>query len=403
MGASSTRSDVSLAFSLTALSIWVDRKIAPKPVLLNQTQMKNPIFYAFIVIAAVLTAGGGCGKPASIESYVISTEVPSELMPKKQRMLGAMFPRGDQVWFFKVTGPESSIAEMGSDFREFVEGISFADQGPLLNDLPQGWRRAADKPMRFASLSVETPEKQLDVSISSLTRQEDWDQQVLANVNRWRGQLGLEASSEPMAGGEVLAAASSDGPGVWVDLTGEPSNASAPMTPPFAGSNPMAPAATLSQSAETKGATTNRASNNDSRIQYTRPSDWRDGRASSMRLASFDVGPEDSVAEMTVIVAGGDLRGNVKRWLGQVIQGEASEEMVDQAIEESAQIKVDGREAQRFLMRDEGDDAAMCIDATIVPLDEQQNVFIKMTGPVKTVESQGDTIGNFLESLQFNF
>jgi hypothetical protein len=122
-----------------------------------------------------------------------------------------------------------------------------------------------------------------------------------------------------------------------------------------------------------------------------------------MRLASFDVGPEDSVAEMTVIVAGGDLRGNVKRWLGQVIQGEASEEMVDQAIEESAQIQVDGREAQRFLMRDEGDDAAMCIDATIVPLDEQQNVFIKMTGPVKTVESQGDTIGNFLESLQFNF
>ena len=384
------------------LSALIFGSTDPIHVPLIQSQMKNPIIYAVTAIAVVLTAAAGCDQPASIETYVISTAVPSELMPKKQRMLGAMFPRGDQVWFFKVMGPESSIAAIGNDFRGFVEGVSFADQGPLLNSLPEGWRRAADKPMRFASLSVETAEKQLDISVSSLTRQEDWNQQVVANVNRWRGQLGLDNSSEPLAGGEILAATSSDGPGVWVDLTGEPSSISNSMVPPFAGGNQMAPAATLSQTPETKG-DNKLASNDDPRLEYVRPSTWRDGKASSMRLASFNVGPDDAVAEMTVIVAGGDLRGNVKRWLGQVIQGEAPDELVDQSIAESIQIQVDGREAQRFFLTSDAEEVDMCIDATIVPLGDQQSVFIKMTGPSQTVEAQGDKIRDFLESLRFNF
>ena len=164
----------------------------------------------------------------------------------------------------------------------------------------------------------------------------------------------------------------------------------------------MAPAATLSQTPETKG-DNKLASNDDPRLEYVRPSTWRDGKASSMRLASFNVGPDDAVAEMTVIVAGGDLRGNVKRWLGQVIQGEAPDELVDQSIAESIQIQVDGREAQRFLLRSDAEQVDMCIDATIVPLGDQQSVFIKMTGPSQTVEAQGDKIRDFLESLRFNF
>jgi hypothetical protein len=121
-----------------------------------------------------------------------------------------------------------------------------------------------------------------------------------------------------------------------------------------------------------------------------------------MRLAAFDVGPEDSPAELTVIPAGGDLRGNVARWLGQVRQGNVPEEVVDQALSDAKTVDVDGRPAQRFLLT--GDDAATgtAIDATIVPMDGGMSVFVKMTGPAKTVTEQSDAIASFLQSLKIN-
>ena len=354
----------------------------------------------FLVFVPLL----GCEKPAAIKTYTISTKVPEEFLPKKQRMLGAMFPRGEQVWFFKVVGPEAAINPVAERFRSFIESVPFSDQGPVLTSLPDGWKRAADKPMRFASIAIETPQKQLDVSISSLSRQPDWEQQVLANVNRWRGQLGIDSSQEVLAGGELLKVISADSSGVWVDLTGESEIDATSMSPPFVGSGNRRPTSTLNGAAENSAEKPRSvASNDDPRIQYVRPEGWEDGRASSMRLASFDVGEEDSRAEMTVIVAGGDLRGNVARWLGQIMGGDVVSSVVDTALAEAKQIKVDNRAAQRFLLKNTGDSSANAIDATIVPLGDDQSVFIKMTGPVTTVESKSDQITDFLESLRLNF
>ena len=361
--------------------------------------MKIPLHLTLLSLSLFVV--GGCEEPARIESYVISTEVPTEFLPQKQRMLGAIFPKGDQVWFFKVMGPEPAIAGVAETFRQFVETIPYNEDGPLLTSLPDGWRRAADKPMRFASVSVETPQKQLDISISALSLQENWEEQVIANVNRWRGQLALSNSTKPLAGAENFDVKASDGDGVWVDLTGDVSeSASSTMVPPFASSSRNAPAATLSQSASQKPQI---ASNDDPRLEYKRPEGWRDGRASSMRLASFDVGPEGATAEMTVIIAGGDLRGNVKRWLGQISDVDVSDELVDKALEDAQQFEVDGLDAQRFILRgDSSDSEKQMIDATIIPVGEEQSVFIKMTGPPETVDSQRAEVQTFLESLQFS-
>lgn len=364
--------------------------------------MKIPLH--LISLSLLLLVVSGCEEPARIESYIISTEVPAEFLPQKQRMLGAMFPKGNQVWFFKVMGPEPAIAGVAETFRQFVEKVPYNEDGPLLTSLPDGWRRAADKPMRFASVSVETPQKQLDISISALSLQENWEAQVSANVNRWRGQLALSNSTKPLAGAETFDVEASDGEGVWVDLTGDVSeSASSAMVPPFASSSRNAPAATLSQSASQAGQKPQTASNDDPRLQYKRPEGWRDGRASSMRLASFDVGPEGATAEMTVIIAGGDLRGNVKRWLGQISDVDVSDELLDKALKDAQQFEVDGLSAQRFILRgDSSGSDKQIIDATIIPVGEEQSVFIKMTGPPETVDSQSAEVQTFLESLQFN-
>ncbi|NNE00852.1 MAG: hypothetical protein HKN47_26350 [Pirellulaceae bacterium] len=136
-------------------------------------------------------------------------------------------------------------------------------------------------------------------------------------------------------------------------------------------------------------------------LKFERPDGWRDGKMSSMRLAAFNVGPEAESAEVTVMAAGGDLRANVARWIGQVIGEQPATDVVDTALENAEKLDVSGRPAQRFLLTGTDADSGNAIDATIVPLDSGASMFIKMTGPVATVNEQRDALGSFLQSLKF--
>lgn len=335
----------------------------------------------------------GCDSGDPITVYEVPTVVPAELRVGSDRMLAAMIPKGQKVWFFKVTGPEKAISGVEKTYREFVEKVTI-DENPVLDELPTGWRRGGAKPMRFASIDVDTPDKQLDISVSFLSRQQDWDAQVLMNVNRWRGQLGLPPSEEKWAGGVPIEVGSADGPSVWVDLISDPSSTPAmqpPMmsqNPPLVPSQPQTPPGAPNEPAETP-------------VKYEQPEGWRDGRMSSMRLAAFYIGPEENQAELTVIPAGGDLRGNVARWIGQ-IRSDVPDEVVDKALADAETLDVDGKKSQRFLLKgtdEEGD----VIDVTIVPLDNGVSLFVKMQGPAAIVNGQYDNVTSFLQSLKLNF
>ena len=349
----------------------------------------------FVLFGLTLLWFAGCTEPEPIRSYVIPTKPPKELRPQQDRMLAAIVPSDDRAWFFKVTGPDSSIRSIEQTYRDFVQSIRFRKGEPDLDELPPGWRLGGKKAMRFATVTVDTPQKQLDISVSSLTRQRDWDEQVAMNVNRWRGQLGLESSAAQWAGARPLSVEASDGNSVWVDLVGTMSGGPA-MSPPMLGGPPPT---TTSQ---------RQASEPDERLKSKRPEGWRDGKKSSMRWASFRVGPEDAEAEVTVIPAGGDTRGNVERWIGQ-IRAEVNDEIVDLAMKNAKNLEVGGRDAQRFILEGDGASEAdrdggpsgQSIDATIVPLEETFSLFIKMTGPTKTVNDQHDALTAYLESLEF--
>jgi hypothetical protein len=246
--------------------------------------------------------------------------------------------------------------------------------------------------MRFATLDVDTPGKQLSISVSQLDRQDDWDSQVKMNVNRWRGQLGLAPSEAKWAAGESFEIAAADAPGVWVDLSGDPDAAGAMSAPLASRQTPPKP----------RPSATRPSAGSNPRLKFQRPEGWRDGRMTSMRMAAFSIGPEDSPAELTVIPAGGDLRGNVARWLGEVRQGDVPDEVVDRALAEAKSVDVDGRTGQRFLLTGEDASVGTAIDATIVPIDDGVSLFVKMTGPAQTVRDQHDAIESFLQSLELN-
>ncbi|MFK8111547.1 MAG: hypothetical protein AB8B91_05080 [Rubripirellula sp.] len=359
----------------------------------------------FVAAMLVMLVSVGCQKLEPIVTYTIPTKVPEQLQAGKDRMLAAMVPKGTDVWFFKITGSEKSVASIETMFRDFVEQIEFADGVPVLKDLPEGWRRGGDKPMRYATIDVQTTANQLDLSVSKLGRQEDWDQQVKMNVNRWRGQLGLETSQDKWAEGAAIKIASADSEGIWVDIVGESGGAS-PMTPPFAGGAASPPFASANENSPVIPRPVDQGEPKpmvaDERLKFDRPEGWRDGRMTSMRMAAFSVGPEEAPAELTVIPAGGDLRGNVARWLGQVVGGTAPDDMVDKALENAEKLDVDGRESQRFMLTGVDAESGTAIDATIVPIEGGMSLFVKMTGPVDTVKAHSSEIASFLESLKLD-
>jgi hypothetical protein len=375
-------------------------------------------FTIAIVVPSLLIGFAGCQPASEITTYDIPTDPPPEFATEKTRMLAAMVPQGNQVWFFKVTGPLTAIDVVASDFNRFIEQIAFKDGQPELSDLPTNWKLTSTKrAMRFASIDIETPQKQLDLSISSLSRQDDYDAMIAMNVNRWRGQLGLQSSEEKWAASTVIKVPSADGPSVSVDLVGDQSESNS-MTPPFAaaggggigpggldgggiGSPPKSPPRVASAE---EGELVNSAkkSNPDERLQYTTPDGWRAVAAGGMRLASFDVGPEDAKAVLTVIPAGGDLRGNVQRWIGQVRGEEPSADIVDAALKAGTELTVSEKKSQRFFLPGKDDQQGEAIDATIVPLGDGFSLFIKMTGPVETVRLESESIAQFLQSLKIN-
>ncbi|MEM6692378.1 MAG: hypothetical protein AAF664_23305, partial [Planctomycetota bacterium] len=377
--------------------------------------------YALALVSLIL----GCDEPEPIRTYVVSTTRPVQLQPQKTRMLAAMIPVDQTVWFFKVTGPESDVGTIEEPFEAFAKQVPI-DETPDLSELPEGWKQAPGGGFRFATVNIETPGKQLEMSVSKLRRMDDYDRMVSMNVNRWRGQLSLEDSDEPMAGGEPLDRP--DKPeSIWVDILGSQDDSKS-MRAPFAGGNaPFASRAAPFASGSTNGElppdhppisppgnsprggspkpSSNRGQppSDDGPLAYDVPEGWRPGRMNSFRIAAFEVGPEDASAEMTAIFAGGDLRSNVVRWMGQVLGDTPSDDLVEQAMADAIEVNVDGKPGKRFILKGNAD-SKISIDGTLVPpaagSPDQMTLFLKMTGPPGVVDEQFKNVEKFIQSIK---
>jgi hypothetical protein len=368
----------------------------------NRCVFNSPHAAAVALLLLVVVSAGCDDKPA-VRQYRISGKVPASLITT-DRMLAAIIPQDKDVWFVKVVGPAKAIEVAEPEITKFVKELTFTAGVPDLKTIPSSWNRGGEKPMRLATLLIDTSESQLDVSISKLPTTGDWDEQVALNVNRWRGQMKLPDSSDKWAGATPLAVANpTDKQAVWVDLTGEMGDGSmaggamADSPAPFASRTPLPPMQTDSQTASEDTA------DSESPLKFETPEGWRLGKKSMMRLEAFNIGPEDAAAELTIISAGGDLRGNVARWLGQVRGDTPPDEVVDAALAAAESIKVSGRDGQRYYLSGgdtTSDNAAQAIDATIVPMESGMSLFIKATGPTKTLENEKERIGDFIRSLQ---
>lgn len=367
-------------------------------------------FGMWALLMSLLIALGGCQQNEGVVTYKVPTKIPEQLLPEKERMLAVMVPRGEKVWFFKVLGPKSAVDLIADSFQDFVTSIQFDSRGePELSMLPDQWRRGADKAMRFATIDINTPKKQLDLSVSFLTSPgttegEKWDAYVVQNVDRWRGQVGLGPSTQKWSGGEPIEIAAAEGMSVLVDIIGDPGSggaASMGMPPMMSrGMGGPAPGGPAPGGARAPAAPAVPAPERPE-ISSDTPEGWQKIQASGMRELAFKVGAEEAAAEVTVITAGGDLRSNVARWMGQVAGEKPEEAAVDAMMDSVQKFEVSSRDAQRFIIAGDADQGQESIDATIVDLGDGRSKFIKMTGNPKTVAEHTESMRTFLDSLSF--
>jgi hypothetical protein len=122
----------------------------------------------------------------------------------RARILVAMLTSGGTSWFFKMTGEDSFVAAQKENFLQFLKTVSFVQNAPAQNvvapaaqnenagsiwTIPAGWQQLPPSEFLIAKFSIPGADGAVaQVNVSSLAGEGGG---VLANVNRWRGQLGL--------------------------------------------------------------------------------------------------------------------------------------------------------------------------------------------------------------------
>jgi hypothetical protein len=111
------------------------------------------------------------------------------------RMMVAIIARERRTWFFKFGGSAPAIEDNRADFDRFIQSIRFDDKaGQAISwKLPKGWREERGDGLRYATLHLGPRNHPLDVTVFAFGPKAG---SLLANINRWRGQIGLDEINE---------------------------------------------------------------------------------------------------------------------------------------------------------------------------------------------------------------
>lgn len=354
--------------------------------------IRKPRFAVALFVLSPVVLLGGCQKD-DIESYTVPKSHPSNLgLPTertKLRMLAALIPQGQHTWFFKLQAPEGNVAAHQQEFDQLLQSIRFADRadGPITWTTPPGWRREAGNQMRYATLRPEVTEHPVELTVTDLPGDAA---NVLANVNRWRGQLSLPPVTEADLP-TVTKVVTIDGcTATVVDFTGYGKVGST--MAPFAGHPPVAPS-------QPNPSGLVRPS-----IQYTKPENWLPlpEDASGIRFVGFQITEGDRSVQITITplsAQSGSLVANVNRWRGQIGLPEVSEMQLQRDLQETA---VAGKRCPYVDLI--GAESAMPNRLRLIAVVARYGEWIwyfKMMGDPELVEQQQSSFKTFLRSVRF--
>lgn len=148
-----------------------------------------------IACALALAPLVGCEQDEIRRYQVARVETPRPRASAPDRMLGAIVPHDDRMWFFKLAGPKQTLEAHKEAFDRFVRSVHFEANGTIDWTVPEAWEKGADSENRYATFEVGSKDNRLELAVTQFPREGDMAS-VLMNVNRWRGQLGLAPVGE---------------------------------------------------------------------------------------------------------------------------------------------------------------------------------------------------------------
>ena len=373
--------------------------------------------FSFLLLFGAISLCGGCGPREKIARYTapkpelidptltsssspnagpgtLSQATPAEATGAPQQTLGAIVLLEKAGWFFKLTGDPQLVQPQQEAFRKFIETVRFsAGEDPKPSwTLPATWKETAGSQMRFATILIEAEGKPLELTVIPLDKNTSDQEFVLANVNRWRDQVGLPPIGASDLSKNVESMKVGDHDAVLVSVVGTAKGGggmgSAPFAP-FAGSVPV-PSTTPSTTSEPRPAT-----NASSVIAYEAPSEWTPGRMNEFRKAAFNVADGDATAEITVIdleLGAGDLLQNVNRWRDQVGLPAATAAEVAESTKKISTLGASGDYVELF-----GPKGGIL---GVRVLAGGKSWFVKLTGDVDLAKREKPRFEEFVKSLK---
>jgi hypothetical protein len=307
---------------------------------------------------------------------------------------------------------------------------------------PEGWTEVPPGEMRVASFKIQGQNgKQAEVSVIPLPGLPGSDD---ANVNRWRGQVGLSAASPDElkksaesieAGGQpaqlydiagqnpangeaarILGVIQHRNDAVWffkmtgdadlaeqqkpafvaflksVKFTTAPAQTELPPSHPPIGDMGMGVPATAAGPISSEG-----------KPNWHVPAGWQEVSGGQFLVAKFTITANDGTTAAVNVSSspgeGGGLVGNINRWRGQLGLGQLSDAEVNKLV---AAIDVQGGKGS--LVDLSGTDARTSQPTRLVGVmvsQSGQTWFYKLMGDAKVVESQKDTFIQFVQGVKY--
>lgn len=352
------------------------------------------LFSTFTLLLCV----AGCNKEPEIASY----DVPRDSSPS--RMIAAIVPRESQAWFIKATGPEAAMEGLADDLRQFVSSIELPTDEPnaIKWNTPEGWTEGKPRAMREATL-VTPGDAAIELAISKLGYDGNTDEYLLANVNRWLGQLGLEPAEKIGEAKGVEIIDLDDGQAWLLDAVGQ-MDASSMRPPMMSGNAPNR--STTPPSATPPSATPPRATpppaappTAEASLSFDAADEWKELPRGSMGSRSYQVGEG---AEAVVIKFSdyppvgmmADPLMNINRWRGQLGASDLEQEDLKEQTETVAIADTEGILTEIVAP----DDSQAMLAAMAKHKDRVW--FFQLTGGVDAVQAQREMFVDWIDSVE---
>lgn len=327
---------------------------------------------AFLLLAA------GCDQP-EIKEYTVkriaATAGEDRSASEPTRLLGAIFQREGASWFFKLSGPADVVKQLDEPFHNFVRSVRFTNMAdkPITWTVPEDWKPSKGNQFTYAAFSVGPENNRLELTVSRAGGD------LLQNINRWRGQIGLGELSPAQLAAETKQIDVNGAKATLVDFLGKKRGGG---MPPFAGGKKRPPMIPPGHAA--------------GKPVFTKPDGWKEAPLKIFSIATFQVVEGRQSAEITITPLGGPaggLLGNINRWRTQVGLGPSTEA---QLAKDTKVIDIGGAQGQLVDLKG---DAKRIIGAVVVR--GGQSWFFKMMGDTDLVGKQRGTFETFLKSVRF--